>query len=302
VAAAVLLLLLAFALGVWVQHAFPGERLRSRSWTAYFWTVTPLLVFTAFTTVTFDRGLVLALAAAVLASWAVIAIGYAYAALVADARDERGALVLAAGFPNTGFVGYPLAQLALGNPGLALMVVYDRLAWLVPATAISTTVARLHGRREARPRARRLRTVLASPPLYAALAAVSLRVAGVDLGPAMEPAGDVAAALVGPAGFFLLGLALPLDPPSHDRVDLSRAAGALAIRFAIGPLVLFLSGLAVGADIPAAFYLGAAMPCAFHLLVLARVFDVRPHLMRLLVVGSTVPAVAVVVGVTATFR
>jgi predicted permease len=37
------------------------------------------------------------------------------------------------------------------------------------------------------------------------------------------------------------------------------------------------------------------MPCAFHLLVLARVFDVRPHLMRLLVVGSTVPAVAVVV-------
>ena len=32
----------------------------------------------------------------------------------------------------------------------------------------------------------------------------------------------------------------------------------------------------------------------FHLLVLARVYDLRPALMRLLVVGSTVPAVAAV--------
>jgi predicted permease len=35
------------------------------------------------------------------------------------------------------------------------------------------------------------------------------------------------------------------------------------------------------------------MPCAFHLLVLARVYDLRPNLMRLLVVGSTIPAVIV---------
>jgi predicted permease len=37
------------------------------------------------------------------------------------------------------------------------------------------------------------------------------------------------------------------------------------------------------------------MPCAFHLLILARVFEVRPHLMRLLVLASTVPAVIAVV-------
>jgi hypothetical protein len=301
-AAAIAVLVLSFALGLWAQRSFPGDRLRSRSWTAYFWTVTPLLVFTAFTTITLDRGLGLALAAAILASWAVIAIGYLYAALVSTARDERGALALAAGFPNTGFVGYPLAQLALGNPGLALMVVYDRLAWLVPATAISTTIARLHGRREPGPGiSSRRRAVLVNPPLAAAVAALSLRAAGIYLAAAVEPAGDLAAAIVGPAGFFLLGLVLPLDGARHDGLDLSRAAGALAIRFAVAPLALFLSGLALGAEIPAAFYLGAAMPCAFHLLILARVFDVRPHLMRLLVVGSTVPAVAIVVLATVTF-
>ena len=61
-------------------------------------------------------------------------------------------------------------------------------------------------------------------------------------------------------------------------------------------------GLALGTDVPAAFYLGAAMPCAFHLLILARVFDVRPQLVRLLVVGSTVPAVIAVVSASALVR
>jgi len=217
---------------------------------------------------------------------------------VASARDERGALVLGAGFPNTGFVGYPLAQLALGQQGLALMVLYDRLSWLVPATAVSTTIARLHGRREAetsRTRLQRLRVGLANPALLAAVLAVALRLAGIDVTAWVEPLGRVASEVVGPAGFFLLGLVLPLEPPVHGGVELRKAAGVLAIRFAVAPLVLLGCGVALGTDIPKAFLLGAAMPCAFHLLILARVFDVRPQLMRLLVVGSTVPAVVAVV-------
>ena len=74
------------------------------------------------------------------------------------------------------------------------------------------------------------------------------------------------------------------------------------IRFAVAPLALYGLGWAIGAEIPSAFLLGAAMPSAFHLLILARVFDLRPHLMRLLVLGSTVPAVAVVVAATAVLR
>lgn len=289
------LLALTFALGLAAQRAVRAHSLRDRAWMSYFWTLTPVLVFYAFSTLPFDQELGLALAAAIVASWLVIGVGYAYAALVSTERDERGALALAAGFPNTGFVGYPLAQIALGNPGLALMVVYDRLGWLAPSTAISTTIARLHGRRGAPPARRGLRTALLNPPLIAAGAAVSLRLAGVDLSGAVEPLGRGAGEVVGPAGFFLLGLALPLERPSHDAAEIGRAAGVLVIRFAVAPLVLFACGLALGAAIPTAFYLAAAMPCAFHLLILARVFDLRPQLLRLLVVGSTVPAVAVIV-------
>ena len=299
----IVLLALFFALGLGLQRRRPSERLRERAWTAYWWTVTPALVFTAFTTITFDRELGLALAAAVAASWLVIALGYAYARAVASERDERGALALGAGFPNTGFLGYPLAQLTLGTDGLALIVLYDRLGWLVPSSAVSTVIARLHGRRHAAVQGgRRLRVVLVNPPLAAAVAAVALRLGGADLTAAVEPLGRVAAEVVGPAGFFLLGLVLPLEPPAHDLPELRKASGVFAIRFAAAPLVLLGCGAALGADIPAAFFLGAAMPCAFHLLVLARVFDVRPQLVRLLVVGSTLPAVVAVVAASVFMR
>lgn len=301
----VALLAVFFALGLAVQRRHPSDRFRERAWTAYWWAVTATLVFTSFSTIEFDRELGLALAAAVLASWLVIALGYAYARVVATERDERGALVLGAGFPNTAFVGYPLAQLALGSDGLALMVLYDRLGWLVPSTAVSTAIARLHGRREA-PEGRsvrfRLRLILVNPPLLAAVAAVALRLAGVDVTAWVEPLGSVAAEVVGPAGFFLLGLVLPLEPPAHDAPELRKAAGVLAIRFAAAPLVLLGCGVLLGTEIPTAFLLGAAMPCAFHLLILARVFDVRPQLVRLLVVGSTIPAVVAVVAASAFVR
>lgn len=297
------LLVVFFALGLAAQRIRAAEILRERSWTAYFWTITPALVFYAFSTVAVDRELGLALGAAVAASWLVLGISYGYAVAVSDERDERGALTLAAGFPNTGFVGFPLAQIALGNPGLALMVVYDRLAWLIPATAVSTTIARLHGNREAGRRRRgRLWLLGANPPLLAAVLAIGLRLGGIDVSGVAEPLGRISGAVVGPAGFLLLGLALPLERPSHGPGELGRAAGVLAIRLAVAPVVLCALGRAIGAEIPNAFLLGAAMPSAFHLLILARVFDLRPHLMRLLVLGSTVPAVAAVVAATAVLR
>lgn len=290
------LLLLGFlVLGTAVQRLRGGNRIRDGVWLAYFWTVTPLLVFVSFLTVELDERLALAVAATIVATWLVGALGYAYAAAATHERDERGALALAAGFPNTGFVGLPVAQLAFGDPGLALAVVYDRLSWLVPPTSVSTVVARLHGRRQVDARRDRpVRAALANPPLFAMAVALALRALAVDV-PLLSETGSVTAAIVGPAGFFLLGLSLSLEEGDREAIPFGRAAGALVIRFAGGPAVLYAVGRLLGADVPGVFYLLAAMPSAFHLLVLARVYDVRPAMMRLLVVGSTLPAVLVVI-------
>jgi predicted permease len=285
--------LVALPVGLAVQRAYGSERLRARAWTIYFWTLAPLLVFTTFTLVRVDRKFLLALAAAILGTWMLGLVAYGYAYLVGRSREERGALMLAAAWSNTGFVGIPLTQLAFGHPALALAVVYDRLSWLFPATSLSVVVARLHGRAPSAAGRRRRVALLLNPPLWAAVLAVTLRAGSVHL-PGMHSLQSWCGWAIGPAGFLLLGLALPLERLAHGSDELGRAAGALALKFAGGPLALFVAGRAVGADVPHAFYLLAAMPCAFHLLVLARVYDVRPSLMRLLVVGSNAIAVVAV--------
>lgn len=291
----VALLALSLLAGIACQRASGGPRLRDAVWTGFFWGVSPALVFVTFLDLHVDRQLLLSLAAAVLATWSVAVAGHVYARLVARERDEQGALTLAAGWANTGYVGYPLAQLAFGPAGLSLAVLYDRLSWLVPASSISVAIARLFGRREvaAASGRRRLRAAAANPPLLALLAAVVLRTRGFEL-PDAATVRSVAASLVGPSGFLLLGLSLSFEPVALRGDELRRAAGALAIRFAGGPLALLATGALLGAHVPHVFLLLAAMPPAFNILVLARVYDVRPALMRLLVVGATLPAVAVV--------
>jgi predicted permease len=297
------LLLLAFlAAGAAVQLSGAPPRLRDAVWVAFFWTFSPVLVFVAFLTVDLDEGLGRALAAAIVASWLVGLAGYAYARLVARERDERGALTLAASFGNTGFLGFPLAQLAFGADGLSLAVLYDRLSWLVPASSISTSIARLHGRREVDvPRRSRVRAVLANPPLHAFWLALVLRAVGVDV-PGTDTVERIVGAVIGPYGFFLLGLSLTLAPMPRGPAELRRATGAVAIRLAGGPLALLATGALLGADVPGVFYLLAGMPAAFHLLILARVYDVRPALMNRIVVGTTLPAVAAVVLVVGLLR
>ena len=203
-----LLLLFFLLLGAAVQLAGAPPRLRDLVWIAFFWTFSPVLIFVTFLTVDLDEGLGRALGAAILASWLVGLVGYGYARLVSSERDECGALTLAAGFGNTGFVGFPLAQLAYGADGLTLAVLYERLAWLLPASSISTSIARLHGRREVDVSPRhRLRAVLANPPLHAFWLALVLRAAGADV-PGTDTAEHVIGAVIGPYGFFLLGLSL----------------------------------------------------------------------------------------------
>lgn len=294
-------LALALVLGLLGQRLSDAAAWRDRTWFAFYWLLTPALVFVTFLTLTLDRRLLLALAAAVLATWTLFVAGTAYARLVAGARETQGALMLAVGWPNTGFVGFPIAQLLFGPSGVALAVVYDRLSWLVPGSSASATVARLYGRRRGEAGERLLRAALLNPPLLAMVVGLAARGLHVHLAGAVETRTWLASA-VGPMGFLLLGVSLPLQRVAHDVQDVGRAAGALVLRFAGGPLVLLAYAHLLHADVPAVFYLLAAMPPAFHLLVLARVYDVRPALTRLLVIGATVPAVVVAVAAAALGR
>ncbi|MGD0167303.1 MAG: hypothetical protein ABSC51_08445 [Gaiellaceae bacterium] len=290
-------LLVALAAGLLLQRLRSQERVRDWIWNCSFWLVIPVLVFTTFLDISLTSRLVLAVAVVIASTWSLIGLSFLYARLVTKERDERGALMLGGAVGNTGFIGYPLAQLAFGHSGLTQAVVYDQLSFGVPMSSFSVVVARLFGKRAVDTAGRsRLAVVLLNPPLWALATALLLRAAGVHI-PGTGRVENVAAALIGPLGFLMLGISLPLEQVEHDLVEVARATGAMALKIGGGPLVLFAIGAAVGAHIPATFYLLAAMPPAFHLLTIARVYEMRPALVRLMVVAATIPVViGVVVG------
>jgi predicted permease len=290
VSAELLLLALAFPCGLALQRHRRGPQLNRLVWESFFWTIAPAAIVFTYTTVVVDRALVAALVVVAVSSWLTLGVAAVVARIAGRDRRERGALVLGAGWGNTVALGYPLAAFAYGTEGLALQVLYAQFYFGVPGIAVSTTVAREAGAEDGRARPGRRATVRAAlnPPLVAALAAGGLRFAGVDLTALAEPLGAAARAASGPVGLLQLGLALPLKRVSHDARDLSLAAVALCLRHGLAPLMIVGVAAAAGVDIPAVFILAAAAPAAFHVVTLASVFDVRPELIRLIVVVSTV--------------
>lgn len=282
----VLFLVLGVA-GAYLQRTSVGERLRNDLWTAYFNVLLPLAGLYTVLRVDVDANLVRALASALVAGWIVWLISFGAAGLLASDGASRGALGLSGAVGNTGFVGIPLAFLVFGRDGLADAILYDQLWVVVPMIVLTTAVARRMGRDGEQSERRQVwRQVALSPPLWGALSGVALRVlwvGQVDLHALSLFLGVVMSV----AGFLLLGLSIPLERLSHSAGEVGQVSTAIAVKMAAAPLVLLAVATVAGADLPRVFFFMAAMPTAFHVLVLARICDMRADLVRLALVVST---------------
>ena len=261
------------------------------------WILSPLIVVYAYSTVEVRLGLVAAFACVVAAAWITLLTGMLWGRLGSRTRAETGVLAYGTAMGNTAILGYPLATLAFGGPGLALAVVFTEFQFLIPTQGVILGL----GRRYAGPdslgrQATGLRDLLRSwfvnPPVLAGAAAVALRLAGVDLSPVVSHYGTTVGLLTGFVGFTQLGLAISLAPLRHDRGDVWRAAVTVVLRSGVGPILLLLIGWVAGIHIPGVFLLLAAMPVAFYTMVVSAVFDMDRELARLLVAVSTVLVVA----------
>jgi predicted permease len=280
-------LALSLGAGLALQRHPARDRLVRLLWFVSFDVLGPLTAFYAFSVLPLERRTALLTLLVVATCWSSLAVGYVYGLLAGRSLSERAALALPIGFWNTGYVGYVAARLLWGQHGFALMVFFDQVGFLVPAIVISTAIARSHSGRD-RPLAvsELLHRVVVNPPLAGGVAGLVLRLAGVHV-PGLGPLGHWLGLTVGPYGFMLLGLAVPVAGAALAGGELPRALAALAVRYAAGPLLLVGWGAALGVAVPPVFFLAALTPAATHLLVLSRLFSLRPALMRLIVVGST---------------
>ena len=289
---------LCFVVGVALQR-----RLRDPQRASYIlfllvlWILSPLIVVYGYSTVEVRLGLVAAFAAVVAAAWVTLLGGMLWGRLGGRTRAQTGVLAYGTAMGNTAILGYPLATLAFGGPGLALAVVFTEFQFLIPTQGVILGLGRHYAGpdslgRQATGLHDLLRSWFVNPPVLAGAAAVALRLAGVDLSPVVSHYGTTVGLLTGFVGFTQLGLAISLAPLRHDRGDVWRTAVTVVLRSSVGPVVLLLIGWIAGIHIPGVFILLAAMPVAFYTMVVSAVFDMDRELARLLVVVSTVLVIA----------
>jgi predicted permease len=233
----------------------------------------------------------------------VIAIAWVIGArLLRLPAPATGAMMIAAGLANTGYLGVPLVATMLGGArATGQAITYD--------IAVSGTTLLLAGfaigaafgtRAGENPRERVAAFFWRNPPLLALVAAL---VAPAWMTPDWaRDAAAVAVLALAPLGFFALGVNLMHEQEDGVRVFppplTAPVAVALALRLLVAPAVM-LAGATLVTGVPDAFLVQAAMACGINGLAVAHVFGLDLRIVAGAVAWSTaiVLAAAAVVAV-----
>jgi predicted permease len=252
----------------------------------------PMLFFAAGASATVDLGLLqvpLLLGAATL-----FGLGLAALALFATplghglSRPERGAIMLASGFGNVLFFGYPFLSTVFGEPGTRYPFFADMLATTPLVWSLGVWIAFRCGRHEEH--ASFLAMWLRLPPVWGFAAGLAINLSGLSLAPLVEAARWAGSPTI-PLMLFVLGLTIPW----HDLRPQKAVFVALAIKLALMPLLALGLGLAWPGTLsePAqAGILEAAMPTMVMVIALADRFGLDTRLAGLIMGWSTLVGLA----------
>ena len=261
------------------------------------WVVGPPVVFVliAALEVTAEVGAGIAFAYIALA----VSLGAAYAIGTWALRLPRsgvGALMLVAGFANTGYLGLPFSAALFGADELSSAVAYDVLVTTVGIFTIGFSLGAAFGTAAGETARERTGAFFARNPLLWACAVGFLAPDALAPGWAVDAAQVAVFALL-PLGFFVVGVTLALEaeegalrfpPPVTAAVGV-----ALGLRLVVAPaVVLGLSAVVI--DVPDPYLSQAAMPSAINAIVVAHTYGLDRGLIAAAIAWST--AVVVVAG------
>jgi predicted permease len=201
----------------------------------------PALAFHSVATTDLGGGEVFRLGAGVV-GYSLLMVGLAW--IVGRATDTSGpflgALMLAAAFPNSGFIGIPLSEFAFGETGRTTAVLYLTIQSLLVYT-LGVYIASRGADRGVRSA---VAEVFRLPLLYAVLAAVALR--AFDLVPAADTAAMSTVGLVGDASIPVMLVVLGIQLADTDVSAVSRSVTPSALKLVAAPVVGVGVALAVG--------------------------------------------------------
>lgn len=201
------------------------------------------------------------------------------------ASAALGALLLAAAFPNATYMGLPVLEASLGPWARAVAIQYDLFACTPLLLSGGVLLAEYYG--GSGERAHPLRNLMRVPPLWAAVAGVSLNVMQVPLPQLLGGVMDMLAAGVVPLMLFSLGLGLRWGSGWGSRLAL--VIPVVIIQLMIIPLIVWgVSDLAgLHGAVRTAVVLEAAMPSMVLGIVLCDRYSLDSGLYAMAVTLST---------------
>ena len=247
----------------------------------------PMLFFAAGASATVDLSMLqvpLILGAATLSG-----LGLAALALFATplghglSRPQRGAIMLASGFGNVLFFGYPFLTTVFGERGARYPFFADMLATTPLVWSLGVWIAFRCGKHTEH--ASFLRMWLRLPPVWGFAAGLAVKLSGLPLTPLIEAARWAGSPTI-PLMLFVLGLTIPW----HDLRPQKAVALAMLVKLALMPLLALGVALAWPGRLSEpgeAGVLEAAMPTMVMVIALADRFGLDTRLAGLIMGWST---------------
>jgi predicted permease len=197
-----------------------------------------------------------------------------------------GALFLAAAFPNATYLGLPVLEKTFGPWARGVAIQYDLFACTPLLLTVGILIAQRHGGSAERDHP--LTALFKVPPLWAALTAITLKLADVPLPKGLAEFLQTLANGVVPLMLIALGMALSWETRQLLRLPL--ILPVLAIQLLMMPLLAWgLSALmGLHGELRTAVVLEAAMPCMVLGVVLCDRYGLDTALYATTVTVSTV--------------
>jgi predicted permease len=275
----------------WRQGA---ERLAARVIKAMLFVLLPPLVFLNIVRLDPSGEIAAGLGFGLLALAATLGAGYAIGTYVLRLpRPAVGALMLAAGFANTTYLGLPLTTALFGTDELPNAIVYDLIVSTLAMFTVGVSVAAVFGNVASHPHERVKAILVRNPPLWACILGL-LAPASFAPGWAIDTSHVIVYALL-PLGFFVLGVTLAAEaedgevrfPPPFT----APVAAAIGLRMVVAPAVVLLLSLAL-IGVPDSFISQAAMASGVNSLLVAHQFGLDRGLIASAIAWSTTIVVA----------
>ncbi len=273
-----------------------ADRLARRLMGLVLWVLLPVVTFFNITAFELTTRVGAGIAFAYTALLAVLAAAYLLGTRVLRlSRPSVGALMLASGLANTGYLGLPFSAALFGLDELPNAIAYDIVVSSLALVTIGFSIGAAFGTVAERPRERVKTFFLRNPPLWACAAGV-LAPEALAPGWAVD-ASQLLVFAVLPLGCFAVGVTLATESEEGELrfpPPLTAAVGvALGLKLLLAPAVVVALSATV-LEVPDSYLSQAAMASAINGIVLAHAYGLDRGLIAAAIAWST--AVVVVAG------